>query len=60
MIARLAVATREALSHVPTREALARAGGDAEYSTPEELAEILRREIALWGAVVREANIQPS
>jgi tripartite-type tricarboxylate transporter receptor subunit TctC len=60
VIARLAAATREALSHQPTRDALARAGGDAEYSTPDELAGILRREIATWGAVVREANIQPS
>jgi tripartite-type tricarboxylate transporter receptor subunit TctC len=57
IIDRLAAATREALSHEPTKAALARAGGDAEYSTPEELADRLRREIALWGTVVREANI---
>lgn len=60
VIARLATATREALTHQPTRDALARAGGDAEHSTPEELAAILRREIELWGQVVREANIQAS
>jgi tripartite-type tricarboxylate transporter receptor subunit TctC len=40
-----------------TREALARAGGDAEYASPEERAAILQAEIALWGTVVREANI---
>jgi tripartite-type tricarboxylate transporter receptor subunit TctC len=57
IIARLAAATKEALSHEPTKAALARAGGDAEYSTPAELATILQREIALWGQVVREANI---
>jgi tripartite-type tricarboxylate transporter receptor subunit TctC len=57
IIARLATATREALSHEPTKAALARAGGDAEFCTPEELADLLQREIALWGTVVREANI---
>jgi tripartite-type tricarboxylate transporter receptor subunit TctC len=59
VVARLAEATREALEHVPTREALARAGGDAEFSTPEELSAKLRAEIALWGQVVREAGIRP-
>ena len=59
VVARLAEASREALSHAPTREALGRAGGDAEFSTPEELAAKLRAEIALWGQVVREAGIRP-
>ncbi|WP_137180365.1 tripartite tricarboxylate transporter substrate binding protein [Roseomonas sp. AR75] len=57
IIARLAAATKEALTHEPTKAALARAGGDALYSTPAELSETLQREIALWGQVVREANI---
>lgn len=58
VITRLVAATRDALTHGPTREALARAGGDAEHSTPEELAVILRREIEVWGQVIRDANIQ--
>jgi tripartite-type tricarboxylate transporter receptor subunit TctC len=57
VITRLATATREALTHEPTKAALARAGGDAQHSTPAELADLLRREIALWGQVIREANI---
>ncbi|PWS37893.1 ABC transporter substrate-binding protein [Falsiroseomonas bella] len=57
IIGRLAAATKEALTHEPTKAALARAGGDALYSTPAELADTLQREIALWGQVVREANI---
>ncbi|HEV7263556.1 MAG TPA: tripartite tricarboxylate transporter substrate binding protein [Falsiroseomonas sp.] len=57
IIARLAAATREALTHEATKAALARAGGDAQHSTPAELADLLQREIALWGQVVREANI---
>jgi tripartite-type tricarboxylate transporter receptor subunit TctC len=60
IIARMVAASREALMHEPTREALARAGGDAEYSTPEELAATLRAEIELWGQVVREAKITVS
>jgi tripartite-type tricarboxylate transporter receptor subunit TctC len=59
VVARLAAATREALTHPPTVEALARAGGDAWHTTPDELAGVLRAEIALWGQVVREAGIRP-
>ena len=59
IIARLATATREALTHQPTIDGLARAGGDAWHSTPEELGRILQAEIALWGQVVREAGIRP-
>ncbi len=57
VIAKLAATTREALTHQPTVDALARAGGDAEYCTPDELAATLQREIALWGQVIRQANI---
>ncbi|MFC3028151.1 MULTISPECIES: Bug family tripartite tricarboxylate transporter substrate binding protein [Roseomonadaceae] len=57
VIARLAAATRQALADPATRDQLARAGGDAESSTPEELAALLRTEIAMWGQVVREAGI---
>ncbi|NKC30476.1 Bug family tripartite tricarboxylate transporter substrate binding protein [Falsiroseomonas selenitidurans] len=60
VIARLAEATAEALAHPPTREALARAGGDAQSSTPQELAAMLQAEIAQWGVVVREAGITPA
>jgi tripartite-type tricarboxylate transporter receptor subunit TctC len=60
VIARMVAASREALTHEPTRESLARAGGDAEHSTPEELAATLRAEIELWGQVVREAKITAS
>jgi tripartite-type tricarboxylate transporter receptor subunit TctC len=57
IIARLATATRQALADPATRDQLARAGGDAESSTPEELAALLRAEIAMWGQVVQEAGI---
>ncbi|WP_431281318.1 Bug family tripartite tricarboxylate transporter substrate binding protein [Humitalea sp. 24SJ18S-53] len=52
--------SRQALAEPTLKEALARAGADAESSTPEELTTIMVRETALWGEVVREAGITAS
>jgi tripartite-type tricarboxylate transporter receptor subunit TctC len=57
IIARLGEVSASALAEPATRDAIARVGADAESSTPEALAEIMRRETALWGEVVREAGI---
>ena len=34
-------------------------GADAVAGTPQEFGAFLRAEVAKWGKVVREANIQP-
>ena len=34
-------------------------GADGVSSTPEQLGDMVKREVAEWRAVVRHANIQP-
>ncbi len=55
--ARFGEISRSALAEPGLKDALARAGADAESSTPEELHAIMVRETAVWGEVVREAGI---
>jgi len=57
VVDKVAQVMREALSNADLRARLARSGGDAEPSTPAELAQILAGETEVWGRVVREANI---
>jgi hypothetical protein len=33
-------------------------GGDASLGTPEQAAQLLRREYEQWGRVIREAGIK--
>ncbi|WP_439596743.1 Bug family tripartite tricarboxylate transporter substrate binding protein [Falsiroseomonas sp.] len=57
VLARLAAATQQALADPATRARLATAGGDAQASTPQELGALLQADSAMWGEVVRQANI---
>ena len=56
---RLNAALRYALAQPDVKKRLLEFGADTVASTPAEFATFLRAEIAKWGKVVREANIQP-
>jgi tripartite-type tricarboxylate transporter receptor subunit TctC len=56
---RLNAGLRHALGDAEIRKRLLEFGADVVASTPEEFGKFLRAEIAKWGKVVREANIQP-
>jgi tripartite-type tricarboxylate transporter receptor subunit TctC len=56
-IARLNAALNAALGDGSVRARLVQAGADPVSSTPEAVAERIRTETAMWGRVVREANI---
>jgi tripartite-type tricarboxylate transporter receptor subunit TctC len=56
-IARLNAALNAALADPSVRTRLVQAGADPLSSTPEAVAERMRAETAMWGRVVREANI---
>ncbi len=56
-IARLNAALNAALADQSVRARLVQAGADPVSSAPEAVAERMRAETALWGRVVREANI---
>lgn len=56
-ITRLNAALNAALGDGSVRARLVQAGADPVSSTPEAVAERMRTETAMWGRVVREANI---
>jgi tripartite-type tricarboxylate transporter receptor subunit TctC len=56
---RLNADLRKALAHVEVRGKLLEFGADVVASTPAEFGVFLRAEIAKWGKVIREQNIQP-
>ena len=58
-IDRLNKELRNALANPEVKQRLLDFGADAVASTPAEFGVFLRAEIAKWGKVVREANIQP-
>ena len=58
-INRLNAELRKALAHSDVRQRLLEFGADVVAGTPAEFGVFLRAEIAKWGKVVREANIQP-
>lgn len=58
--ARLAAALAEAMAQPALRETLARFGAEpAPDATPGALAALIPAERAKWGAVIREAGVQP-
>jgi tripartite-type tricarboxylate transporter receptor subunit TctC len=57
IVRRFSEVSAGALAEPGLREALARVGADAESSTPDQLAETMRRDTLQWGEVVREAGI---
>lgn len=56
-LARLNAALNAALADDAVRARLVQAGADPVASTPEAVSERMRAETAMWGRVVREANI---
>jgi tripartite-type tricarboxylate transporter receptor subunit TctC len=59
VISRLNTAVRDALALPAVKQTLRDAGMLAEASTPEEFAQLLETEAALWRGVVTTANIKP-
>jgi tripartite-type tricarboxylate transporter receptor subunit TctC len=57
IVSRLNRVTVEAVRSPELHEQLARAGLDAEPSTPEEFATTLRTEIARWAKIIKAAGI---
>lgn len=57
IVARLNGAVKELAADAAFRALLGRSGGDAESSSPEELAAMMTQESAQWAPVVRAAGI---
>lgn len=58
IVDRLNDAVRKAISMADVRERLISTGADPVLSTPEQLAELLNRDYAKWGKLIRENNIK--
>lgn len=58
VVSRLNEAVRVGLSKPEAREALARVGVDVATSTPEELAQYMDQENAMWSDVIRGLDIR--
>ena len=56
-VERLSDAVRKAIAMPDVTERLVKTGADPVASTPEQLAELLRRDHAKWGKLIRERNI---
>lgn len=56
-LARLHAELVKVLNAADVRAELAKHGMESIPGTPEELAKTIERELAVWGRVVREANI---
>jgi tripartite-type tricarboxylate transporter receptor subunit TctC len=59
IVDRLNAEAVKAMSAADVRERLDAMGGDGSVGTPEQAAELLRREYEQWGRVIREAAIKP-
>jgi tripartite-type tricarboxylate transporter receptor subunit TctC len=58
IVQRLNVEAVKAMNDPETRTRLAGLGGEPASGTPEQTAELLRREYEQWGKVIREAGIK--
>jgi tripartite-type tricarboxylate transporter receptor subunit TctC len=58
IIDKLNAAFRESLTPAETRARLAALGADVKIGTPAEFGKMLADELALWTAVVKDANIK--
>jgi tripartite-type tricarboxylate transporter receptor subunit TctC len=58
IVERLNAEAMKAMAAPDTRARLSALGGDASFSTPEQAAELLRREYEQWGRVIRDAGIK--
>lgn len=59
VVSKLNAEINAALKNPDTRERITKGGADPAGGTPEQAAEFLRREIALWGKVIKDADIKP-
>jgi tripartite-type tricarboxylate transporter receptor subunit TctC len=59
IVERLNAEIARAVDGADFRETLARQGQEAESSTPDRLAELIRTELAKWTRVVKTAGIKP-
>ena len=57
IVDRLNDAVRTAIAMADVRERLISTGADPVSSTPEQLAELLKRDYAKWGKLIRDNNI---
>ncbi len=57
IVERLNDAVRKAIAMPDVRERLISTGADPVLSTPEQLAELLNRDLAKWGKLIRDNNI---
>ena len=57
IVERLNDAVRKAIAMADVRERLISTGADPVSSTPEQLAELLQRDYAKWGKLIRDNNI---
>lgn len=59
IVARLNADVLAILKTREMHERMAAQGAEPKGSSPEELAAIVKREVAKWAKVIREAGIQP-
>ena len=57
IVDRLNDAVRKVLTMPDVRERLVSTGADPVLSTPEQLADLLNRDLAKWGKLIRDNNI---
>ena len=58
IVARLNAATAEALASPDMKEILVRVGAEQTGGTPEQFAEEIRRDLAVWRDLVRKTGIR--
>jgi tripartite-type tricarboxylate transporter receptor subunit TctC len=58
VVDRLNDAVRKAIAMADVRERLINTGADPVSSTPEQLADLLKRDYAKWGKLIRDNNIR--
>jgi tripartite-type tricarboxylate transporter receptor subunit TctC len=58
IVAQLNAAVTEALASADVKETLARQGAEPAGGTPEQFAEEIRRELAVWRDVVKQTGIR--
>ena len=59
VIERVSQEVQKAMGEPAFLERLEKTGVDPVRHTPQEFAEQIRREIALWGEVIQKAGIKP-
>ncbi len=58
IVDRLNAEVRRVLNIPSVKQRLEKLGGDAQPSTPEQMRDLVARQVALWAKVAKEANIE--